>query len=184
MTEMKSDLTRWLKLFIRDTELRPLGLTHDGEFWWLESPHKDGQIYLGTSAEDKPIQDEHAELLIIAKAIRWFNTKHEGLTIADGHADDQYCGGHFNGFSVRIWSPMIDEIRSDDRLIDALYETVVAVLDNAVMVEREDRKYNSRWGRLKRWWAARSEKIDREEIAAVVRTVKETRESESSKETP
>ncbi len=161
MTEMKSDLTRWLKLFIRDTELRPLGLTHDGEFWWLESPHKDGQIYLGTSAEDKPIQDEHAELLIIAKAIRWFNTKHEGLTIADGHADEDYTGGCFNGFSVRIWSPMIDEIRSDDRLIDALYETVVAVLDNADMIERADRKYNSWWGRLKQLWVRRFAKIDK-----------------------
>lgn len=180
---MKSDLTRWLKLFIRDTELRPLGLTHDGEFWWLESPHKDGQIYLGTSEEDKPIQDVHAELLMIAKAIRWFNTKHEGLTIADGHADEDYTGGCFNGFSVRIWSPMIDEIRSDDRLIDALYETVVAVLDNDDMVEREDRKYNSRWNRLKRWWTYRSEKKARENIAAAVCKVKEARESESSKET-
>ena len=56
---------------------------------------------------------------------------------------------------------MIDEIRSDDRLIDALYETVVAVLDNAVMVEREDRKYNSRWGRLKRWCVCRFAKIDK-----------------------
>lgn len=158
MTVMKSDLTRWLKLFIRDTELRPLGLTHDGEVWWLESPIKDGRIYTGETADPRPVSDEHAELLIIAKAIRWFNTKHEGLTIGDGHFDEHFSGACFNGFSVQVFSPMIDEIRSGDRLIDALYETVIAVLDNTDLEEREHRKYFSRWSRLKRWWVARSEK--------------------------
>lgn len=149
MTEMKSDLTRWLTLFIRDTELRPLGLTHDGEFWWLSSPHKDGLVYLGTSAEDKPIQDEHAELLIIAKAIRWFNTKHEGLTIGDGSWDEEFTGGWPGGFSVKVFSPMIDEIRSDDRLVDALYKAVVAVLDDGDRITRDLWKQKPLWSRVK-----------------------------------
>ena len=160
MTEMKSDLIRWLKLFIRDNELRPLGLTHDGEVWWLESPIKDGQIYTGETAADRPVSDVHAELLIIAKAIRWFNTKHEGLTIGDGHFDEEYSGGCFHGFSVQVFSPGIDEIRSGDRLIDALYEAVVAVLENTDREIRESRRDQRWWNRLKRWWVCRSEKID------------------------
>ncbi len=160
MTEMKSDLVRWLKLFNRDTELRPLGLTHDGEFWWLASPHKDGTIYLGTSAEDRPIQDVHAELLIIAKAIRWFNTKHEGLTIGDGHFDEDWTGGCPGGFSVQVFGPCIDEIRSGDRLVDALYEAIIAVLDNTDREIRKSRRDQRWWNRLKRWWVYRSAKID------------------------
>jgi hypothetical protein len=150
MTEMKSDLTRWLPLFIRDTELRPLGLTHDGEFWWLEAPHKDGQVYLGTSAEDKPIQDVHAELLIIAKTIRWFNRHHEGLVITDGSHDEDFKGEWPGGFSVRIYDPYYEAIRSDDRLVDALYESVIAALDNHDQNVRDQRKYDSWLGRIKR----------------------------------
>ena len=176
---MKSDLLRWLKLFIRDTELRPLGLTHDGEVWWLESPIKDGQVYTGETADARPVSDEHAELLMIAKAIRWFNTKHEGLTIGDGHFDVDFQGECFNGFSVQVFSPGIDEIRSGDRLIDALYETVVAVLENTDREWKEHRRHFRWWNRLGRWWADRSEKRTREEVAAVVRKVKETREDES-----
>ena len=150
MTIMKSDLTRWLKLYIRDPELRPLGLTYDGEFWWLARPHKDGYDYLGTSDPDTVIQDEHAELLIIAKAIRWFNTRHEGLTIGDGSWDEEFTGSWPGGFSVKVFSPMIDQIRSDDRLVDALHDAVIAVFENDDLLEREDRKRNSRWGRLKK----------------------------------
>lgn len=196
MTVMKSDLLRWLKLFIRDIELRPLGLTHDGEVWWLESPIKDGPIYTGETAEPRPIGDEHAELLIIAKAIRWFNTKHEGLTIGDGHFDEEYSGDYFTGFSVQVFSPGIDEIRSGDRLIDALYETVVAVLDNTDREWKEHYRHFSWWNRLYRWWDGYEKRItkflnhhmireaggcparSREEIEAVVHQVKETREDE------
>ena len=150
MTEMKSDLTRWLTLFVRDTELRPLGLTHDGEFWWLESPHKDGRVYLGTSAEDKPIQDEHAELLIIAKAIRWFNTKHEGLEIGDGSWDEEFGGSWPGGFSVRVYDPYYEKMCSDDRLIDALYKSVKACLDYRDKEDREHRREKSWWSRFKK----------------------------------
>jgi len=177
-TILTSDLLRWLKLFVRDTELRPFGLTHDGEVWWLESPVKDGIIYTGDTHEDRPISDVHAELLIIAKTIRWFNTKHEGLTIGDGHFDEDFTGAIFNGFSVHVFSPGIDEIRSGDRLIDALYETVIAVLDNTDREKRQSRSNQRWWNRLYRWWVCRSAKKAREKIQAVVRNVKETREDD------
>lgn len=116
-----TNLTRWLELFERDETLRPKGLSHAGELWWLESP----------VIEYIPIQDEQAELLIIGRAIQWFNTKHEGLTIGDGPWDEKYTGRWPSGFSVEVISPVIAKnIQSGETLIDALYESVIVVLEN------------------------------------------------------
>lgn len=158
MTTTTTDLKRWLKLFEKDETLRPKHLKWDPEWgWMIRQPFKELDDFRLPIAEDSwnEIVEEGAEALIRDAAIRWFNTKHEGLTIGDGHFDENYRGslsggGFFGGFSVRVHGPMIDVTRSGDALIDALYEAVVAVMEEDERQDREARKRNSLLGRFKR----------------------------------
>lgn len=127
---MNDNLTRWLDLFEKDPSLRPVGLDYEGG-WWLTNP----EIILGGQA---PIKKEQAEDMIVGRAVKWLNTKHEGLTLGDGHFDDKYSSPAgewpFSGFSAQVWGPCIDEIRSGPNLVDALYEAVLVVFENAEKV--------------------------------------------------
>lgn len=112
---MSDNLTRWLKLFERDVTLSPPELFYFHKSWWIDEAR---------------IRDEFVELLIIASAVKWCNTRHEGLTIGDGSWDEKYEGAWPSGFSVEVCSPIIPkELRSGDTLIDALYEAVSWVME-------------------------------------------------------
>lgn len=156
MTTITTDLKRWLKLFEKDETLRPKHLKWDSEWgWMIRQPFKELDAHDEPIAEDSwnEIVEEGAEALILDAAIRWFNTKHEGLTIGDGHWDGKYraLGSFFGGFSVQVTGPLMPENYSSGKtLIDALYEAVVYVMEEDKRQDRAAKRRNSLIGRIKR----------------------------------
>ncbi len=155
MTKTTDNMKRWFKLWKKAPGLAPEHLKWDDSWgWMIRQPFKEHDAEDNFTDEDSwtEIVEEGAGDLIVAAAIKWFNTQHEGLTIGDGHWDDEYrAGPFFSGFSVQIIGPAIAEnVSSGEILIDALYEAVLVVLEREAEMVRDDRKRNSLVGKIKR----------------------------------
>ena len=156
MTKTTDNMKRWFKLWKKAPGLAPEHLKWDDSWgWMIRQPFKEHDAEDNFTDEDSwtEIVEEGAGDLIVAAAIKWFNTKHEGLTIADGHWDPDYDGPGmpWSGFAVEVISPVIAENHSSGEiLIDALYGAVLVVLEREAEMVRDDRKRNSLVGKIKR----------------------------------